>query len=230
MRKLAKADEELSEYFTASIGVGAQQYEGTIGGAFDSWNAHSAIFSKMKSRVIDDFDATAATLAQLEASHRQVIDLVYAPHGSGFSASDSKVEGPDLLALALSPRWGHGNFVRLALTLNRTRIAHEKQHPGKSSDRARLLAFLGFEAGRGDKSASFFRRLREECEGPRTIAVEAYDALRVSRVEEEIRARRAARAEIERRNEKLLERDLGARRERERQRFERRLRTIRSAS
>lgn len=226
MRKFIEADEELSSHFTSSIGVRAQSYEPISTRSFDPGEAHVAMRERAYRRRLEQYAAVEATIAATATEARHQLELTYVPFGTGFTPRAAKQrkgveeETPDFLAIALRPAWGHGSFVRLALTQKRVLSAFLRRHPGKPTDPAAVLDFLSFEAGKGREADPFFRGVREVCEVVRASALQVYDCLRLNRIDaEKASARVAAAAKT-----KLLDEELGRKQRRESQRFEARLR------
>lgn len=224
---LLRANDELATFYTSSLGPKVQSFESngprSGPGDFDVGIVRELDDAIMRSRPtrIQTFDAVRATLAEVMSQTRRVLDAVYTPCGTGFVPSRKQTEerarakangeeiAPDFLAIALTPKWGSGSFVRLALTQARTLRAFERQYPGRHPDPASVLAFLSFEAGLGDASHAFFRQLREDCEGPRTGALEAYDVLRLARLDQEAKEKRARRERSEAIANAILDRERG---------------------
>jgi len=194
---LLRANDELVDYFTASIGVRAGDLQPkTTGGEVDFVDGmvrEIDLASRHDRRTsIAKHDLVRATLAATPAEARRVLELVYTPFGTGFTPAkrtkkkaDADV-APDFLATALTPDEGGGSYVRLALTMPRTKRTYEKQYPDKPvPDVGALLVFLQFTAGKGADSAPFFAALRDDCDGPRMSALRAYDDVRKLRRAEE---------------------------------------------
>jgi hypothetical protein len=183
MSKFIEADGEIAEYFTSALGVRAQSYEHT-GVAFDPRHGDDALVRQVWKGEMVRFDALAATMAQLTPDHRRRLGLVYTPHS-----------WPTWLADALAPRWGGGSFVALAATLPRAASALLKRHPETPTSPPRVLGFF-MAQGRGGADA-LFGKLREDCEAIRTTALDAYEVLRVARVQAEAAAKRARKAALD---------------------------------
>lgn len=207
-KHLLRANDELVDYYTSSLCIRASGFEPTPQGG-EGDGAIDLVVREIDTAALHDrrtklahHDAVRATLAETPPAERHILELVYAPFGTGFTppkkatdAHDDDV-APDFLATALTPDEGSGSYVRLALTMPRTARTYAKQFPDRDDPGpVALLAFLSFEAGRGDHSASFFNALREDCDAPRLAALKAYDALRkvrrqAEKREDEERARR----------------------------------------
>lgn len=206
-RRYGKADDELVGYFSSAIGVKAQNFDSSGGG----FNSHEAHYGRLRAIARGDlawFDRVGATLAALPAEHRHVLALVYRPHGA-----------PTWLADALLPPWGSGSFVQLSLGLPRAVLAAAERKSGDT-----VLDFL-VRRGRRAKDA-LLTSLREDAEALRLPALAAYDVLRVARVKAEQAADREAKRQREERNAKLYEEMTGRRLQKERARFERRMRAF----
>lgn len=188
--RYAKADEELTDYFTSAVGLSAIPYEPrSTGGEYEG---DVNLLKPQNTKAMARHSAAETSLALVSLDVRLTVTLVYAPHGTGFGRL-AGVEGPDLLAMALVPPWGGGSFVRLAMASERVLRAYARRHPGTSMDPGRLLGFLAAEAGFGEPKARFFKAVREECEGHRLNALAAYDVVRQDRVGREVMQRAAQR-------------------------------------
>jgi hypothetical protein len=197
-KHLLRANDELVDYFTAAIGVRAQNMaadpkgsdgeglEGLLIREIDNAERDHKRTGVVHPTKIEKYDSIRATLAATHAGARRILEMVYTPWGA-----------PGLLAIALTPggeddALAFGSYVRLALTMPRTKRTYAKQFPGKPEpSQDELLAFLTFEAGKGDVSASFFQALRKDCDEPRMDALRVYDEQRRLRRPSEIRAAEA---------------------------------------
>ncbi len=240
---LSRADEELVTFFTCSLGPKVQSLEPSGAqsgpGDFDRAIVRELDDAAMRSRPTRTriYDAVAETLSGTDPESRRVIETVYTPCGTGFvpprKSSEARARrrrgrdeddlAPDFLAIALTPKWGGGSFVRLALRQDRALRAFAKRWPDKTPTHAAVLEFLVFEAGMGSGSATFFRQLRDDCEGPRSRALGAYDELRSARVDREAREARERRARAEAASAAMFEAALESKTRQRRERFERML-------
>lgn len=217
--RLAAADEELTGWYTAAVGVKAQSYDGgSGGGAFDSHEAHTGRLRAMRwlegrPGVREWYDRVAATVGELDPEHRRVLGLVYTPRA-----------GATWLSSELSTPWGGGSFVALAATLPRAEEAALRA--GHVSVHSWWLVLEGTVPTRKrlEQLQSLLGRLRRECEALRLPALAAYDRLRVARIDQERKAAQEAREERARESTRRLEEVLGEVRRRSAARFERRLR------
>lgn len=234
--RLAASDAELVGFFTAAVGVRAQQYEGS-GGAFSSSETHTSRLKAMRwlapgtppsAMVVRD--RVASSLSMLSPAHRSVLVAVYTPHAWHAVA-----------VVALASPWGGGSLVLLASTLPRASEVARKRKVGRPHRLANLLKTLGHEdesererpeadevlgwllsLAVSDETTQLIGRLRKDAEALRMSALEAYEVVRRARVEAEgveFRARKEARR---RRGEELLAEEIGMSRRIARARFERR--------
>jgi hypothetical protein len=230
----ANAEREVCGFFTSSLGVKAQSFEG--GGGLVAFDANAAAERMLVSIRASGYgegisptaqhDRVAVTLAALPAATHALLALVYVPYGTGCSPRGARrgEDTPDLLSSALRTAWGGGSYVRLALTHKRVLAAFGRQHPGKTADPAGLLAFLTHEAGRGTAAPDWLGIVQGDGEERRTVALVAYDALRVLRMDAEAQESRERRAHKAAANAARLEEELGMDRRIARARFERRTR------
>lgn len=193
-RRFGKADDELVGFFSAALGVKAQNLDSS-GGAFNSHEAHWGRLQAMQRGQLAWYDAVAATLGQLPALHRRVLVVVYSPHAA-----------PTWLQDALSTPWGGGSFVALATAQPRALTAAAERNgesiawdstpkdAGPVSQRPVRYgvvrkSYKGGETvldwlirrGRG-ASENLLKSLREDCEALRMPALAAYEELRKARV------------------------------------------------
>lgn len=212
---LREADIELSNHFTAAIGVRAQSYE-RFGGSFDPRRSDDGLVAQLGRHDVKLFDAVAATFARVEAAHRRVLELVYAI-GAGALHEDAVKDGLlvvgivadekgerdplGLLKVRLRPSWGFGTFMHLATRQKRVLTAFRKRYPDHSPDAGAVVDFLAAEAGHGYEKDNFFNALCRDCEDLRTPALAAYDRLRVDRV----KVAKAARDEEKQRRDRQLD-------------------------
>lgn len=204
-RRFGKSDDELVEYFANAIGVKAQNMD-NAGGAFDSNEAHYGRLAAMQRGHLRRFDRTEATLARLSKEHRDVLVLVYTPHGA-----------PTWLADALSPAWGGGSYVQLSIRQPRAKLAAKERPPGRT-----ILDWLVVR-GRTPKDP-LLTSLREDSEDLRIAALEAYEVLRRERVKAEQQADRNAKQARDERNTALYHELTGRIRAKRTARFEAKLR------
>lgn len=202
-RRFGKADDELVSFFSAAIGVRAQNYDSS-GGGTDPNEWHYGRLRSMQRGELARFDRIAATLRQLPSAARVVLVAVYTPHAA-----------PTWLQDALSPPWGGGSFVALAQTTPRAALAAMNREPGQT-----VLDWLA-QRGRRAKDP-LLQSLRDDCEVSRLAALEAYEPLRVARIKaDQVRDRDAAESRS-RRNQELFSELVGRRTAKERQRIARR--------
>lgn len=205
-RRYGKSDDELVEFFANAIGVKAQNMD-NAGGAFDSNEAHYGRLAAMKRGHLKRFDRTEATLLRLAKEHRDVLVLVYTPHGA-----------PTWLADALSPAWGGGSFVQLAIRQPRAKLAAKDRPPGRT-----ILDWLVVR-GRTPKDP-LLTSLREDAEDLRIEALDAYEILRRERIKVDQAADRDAKLARDERNERLYLELTGRIRAKQSARFESKIRS-----
>lgn len=219
-RWLIDADRELSEHYTAAIGAKAQRYEPTTTGGEAS--PEEAIMSPWRSRERARHAVVSAMLADVPADARRILLLVYA-HGTDAMSDATDDDGramagkpsglvtgkhnaPDplgLLRVALSPTWGHGTYVRLAVGQHRALRAFGKRYPGRTPSLDAVLDHLAYEAGRGDASERMLAELRNECEAARDEALAAFANVRTAHTTRSSKARQEANAAEQRRAENV---------------------------
>lgn len=231
-RRFGKADDELVGFFSAAIGVRAQNLDSN-GGAFNSHDAHEGRLKAMawltgRVGAREWFDRVGSTLVQLPLEHRRLVVLVYTPHGA-----------PTWLADALSTPWGGGSFVQLACALPRATLAAADRHGGaiawpkrgvvraQPRDGQTVLDWL-VARGRRAKDA-LLSSLREDGEALRMPALAAYEQLRIERVKAEQIVERDTKAARERANEDRYLKWLGKRRRGESDRLTKRQERMRAA-
>jgi len=206
--RYASADAELAGFFTAALGVIAQGYENNGVQAFLSCHAHAVRILAIQRGHMRWYDRVEATLLQLPAEHRRVLELIYRPHA-----------WPTWLASELATPWGGGSMVALAATLTR------------ATDAAGGGSAIGWLVSRGRGGANdgevkrlqgLFRRLREDAEGLRMKALAAYDILRIERVKRSQANEREVKAARERANADRLATMIGQSRAKSAARFTRR--------
>lgn len=209
-RELVDADRVLSEHYTAAVGAKAQCYEPMI--ADTDMAPEEAIMRPNKSKERAAFSAIDALLRQVPSGVRRTIWLVYA-HGTDAlsDATDDTgralagrptglVEGPrnardtlGLLRVALSPSWGHGSYVRLAVGQPRTLRAFGKRYADRSPTLDAVLDYLAGEAGKGAEATSFLAAVRNECEEARSASLRAFSAILAPAMASARQAREAAK-------------------------------------
>jgi len=222
-RRIVDADRELSEHFTSAVGGKAQRYEPAI--ASSDFSPEESIMAAVRSKARRQYAIVEATLAKVPSANRHLVRLVYS-HGTD-ALSDAldedgrplaekptglitgKNNSPDpfgLLRVALSPTWGHGSFLRMAVGQDRALRAFGKRHKGAEPTHHAVLDFLAYEAGRGDASAGMLAELRNECQEARDAALGVFATVRSERVEQAKVARDAAEAAEVRAAEDVRER------------------------
>jgi hypothetical protein len=181
--RLADADRDLNEHFTASAGAKGQRYERAPSGGETC--IEEIITSPWRQRELSKYRAIEIVLGGITTDARRTIQLVYGA-GAGVLAENTGtpiglLEGAKGVAdplgrlrSALAPDWGHGSFVRLALGQDRALRAFAKRHPGMSPAGDRVLDFLMVEAGRGHLASDFFAALRAECRAQTNAALRAF--------------------------------------------------------
>lgn len=191
-RRFGKADDELVGWFSAAIGVKAQNLDSN-GGAFNSHDAHEGRLKAMawlSGHVgsCEWFDRVAKTIARLEPGHRTVLVTVYTPHAA-----------PTWLQDALSPPWGGGSFVQLACALPRASLAARDRVDGRT-----VGDWLATQ-GRGGATA-LLKHLKEDSEALRMPVLAAYEALRIARIKaEQVEERRLKGVREEKNAKRYLE-------------------------
>lgn len=177
-RVFLKADDELSGFFTASVGVRAQNYD-TDGGERSIAEDHYRRLRAMKwlgashERGIQAwYDAVRVTLGTIDRTHATLLANIYTPHG-----------WPTWLADRLSAPWGRASFVVIASTTKTAEEAFTKQ-TGELATRERVAAWFP-KLGRDTKHDAMFQKLRTQCEGDRREAMQAYDEARIAREKRE---------------------------------------------
>jgi hypothetical protein len=98
---LAAADKEVNEYFTTSLGVKAQSYDGGIGGGgggSDGFVANAVMTDGHLRRESTRTENAESMLNLISNEARRVLELVYYPRARSWVADH------------LKPEWGHGSF------------------------------------------------------------------------------------------------------------------------
>jgi hypothetical protein len=185
---VSRADGELADHFMAAVGVHAQSYEPSVGGAFDPQRTDDALLFQIQNGTMSRYDATAATLAALPYESRRVLRLVYEPHG-----------WPVWLASALAPSWGNGSFVGLGATTARAVAGFSRRRPDAVVTPGCVLAWF-CELGRGGEG-EFLKGVRTDCEALRTEALKAFWG---ARCRQRVEARRAEAGRVKHREQALV--------------------------
>lgn len=184
-----EADEEICGFFTSSVGIKAQNYEGGNGATFDSNAMHAAKLKTMgwmtkRRSDIEQHMLVEVTLMQLHAEDQRVARLVYTPHA-----------WPSWLASALSVPWGHGSLVALAAVHPMVTERARKQTDG---------SIIGWMLAQG-REESFWRKVKEVTERSRLHMLRRYDEIRTLRDRADDAERRAEKAHRRAENQRLLE-------------------------
>lgn len=175
------ADRHVNDFFTSTGDGKAQSYEPRPA-ATDS-GPEEAIMRPWRRAERARYADGRAILSALSRETVAILEMVYG-HGTG-GVSDE-------LRRAMTPTWGHGSFVRLAVRQPRAVEAWTKRH---GSDRQptsdEVLSFLVSEATSaerlkaseqlaqrttGQQKASFLSKVRNDCEPIRTEALFAFEA------------------------------------------------------
>lgn len=208
--KLIEADRILSEHFTAAIGAKAQRYEPSVTGGESV--PEDAIMAAWSCAARSKWVAIGGVIAELGPPRRELL-LVYAYGTDSLSAADDengrplagkpsglivgKNNAPDphgLLRLALTPSWGHGSFLRLAVGQTRALRSFGKRYPGKDPTHDAVLDYLAWEAGKGKESEGLMASIVRECEEVRSEALRVF----ADRYGEHLRRAKEARSAAER--------------------------------
>ncbi len=175
------AEQELVDFFTSSLGVGAQKYEPTGHTAYDANEVHLRLRNASYRKALQKHAAVERTVAQLGREARETLAFVYTPHGWPgllpviFEHGRRDPEKPrDILVT-------FGSFVALA-------IRSDRLHGKLPSP----LEWLADQAGRGDKAPTeLFKAIYNECAAKLRASLYEYEPLRKARVAEAKSARQA---------------------------------------
>ena len=219
--RLGKADTALSEHFTSAVGVKGQRYEPAVTGGDRA--PEEAVMSPRNLHQLAQHALVESMLVQMSTETRSLLSLVYA-HGTDalweeteqVEATPEKLTGlvtgkndtPDplgLLRLALAPSWGHGSYLRIAVTCERAHRAFAKRYPDAAPSASAVLDFLAFEAGRGAESAGMLAKMRDDCESIRDQALLEFDGVRVETLKRAKAEREAAHMPEQSRAERITE-------------------------
>lgn len=214
--RLGAADRALNRYYTSAVGGRASPYERET--PDPDYSVEEAIMARHRQAERAAYDETRSALAALSVDVRDVLASVYG-RGAGVVSSEAghvkgiAVDRAGLLRIALQPTWGHGTYVRLALSTDRALRAYAKRHPDAPQTADRVLDYLCDEAGKGSASERFLAALRDDCEQRRSGALAAFDEVR----RERLRVRREVEDAVRQRELEAAERlhEQAARRRRE---------------
>lgn len=207
-RRYGKADDELNDWFVQAKFIKAQIYDR---GADISANIRASLLHDARIRLIEQngmvwFDKVRDTIACLTPAHRRVAELVYSPHSAATWLAD-----------ALSPPWGNGSLVQLAIGLPRAKLAAQDRMPG--------FTVLNWLTQRGRRAKDdLLTSLREDGEVLRIELLAAYEELRKVRVKRDQQAERDADKRRSERNMRFYTELTGKRAAKESDRLNRRLR------
>lgn len=225
-QRFTLADAELVGFFTASVGVRAQQYDACGGTAFDVHEAHTSKLKAMRwlapgspASAMVVRDRVASSLLELPRATLEVLTAVYAPHG-----------WPLVVASALSTPWGGGSLTELAATLP---LASRAAGGGNAVSVVEWLAVrierigrIELDRNRREAEVAFGKMVaewRSAAETLRMAALEEYEVVRRARVAAEVASYRAVRDNRRRKSEAMLAEELGMSRRIARARLERRM-------
>ncbi len=166
MRTFTESERELSEYFLSALGVGAQGYEPSSSGEFNSTDALAKkMFGRQHFEAVKAHRATEWTLEQVGSADIRTLTLAFHPRrvGSGMYQA------------------GLGRLAALGIETAAARALHQEwQTLGPRRLETGLLAWLDDEATRGSERAQ--KAIREEAETRLVLSLARYDVQRVERL------------------------------------------------
>jgi hypothetical protein len=196
-RQVEASELELVTYFTCALGVKAQAYGASGGGAYDSNDVHLRMREDRHRGELEKYRLIELTMSHVRPESRGLLSLVYSPHS-----------WPLFLTKAFARP--HGSVVGLALRAPaaqaavRASQAREKKLE-EGTGPAAVLAWLSFEAARTIAPPKrLIATILAECEAPHRQALTEYVDRRKERVQAHREIAKLAKAD----REALLEREL----------------------
>lgn len=197
--KLDAADRAVNDYFTSTGDLKAQRYDPSPAGT-DS-GPEEALMASYRQRERARFDEVRRMMVEVDHETRATLTMIYAYGADALENAPADVKvgiGSDRmgrLRLQMSPSWGHGSYLRIAVRQERATMVLARRHHGVIPTSDEVLDMMVTEAN-DHRNSPMLAAIRNECEAIRNAALATFDVVR-ARHAEVMRSARAAKQTAE---------------------------------